>query len=158
MFYVYCGELCKTKFTTQINLHHTVKSWFCVSFHLQLILNFPLMLCSNLTAEISGFNGKLSSCNSIHVVASSAHNCITWLNTHHSQRKCTSKSSYASGFFFINSKSDSTISFTKSLNVTLGFQPNFSRALLGSPKSRSTSVGRKYFGFTFTLIIPVSFS
>jgi len=39
------------------------------------------MFSSNLTAEISGCNGKLSSCNSMHVVASSAHNCIIWLNT-----------------------------------------------------------------------------
>ena len=41
-----------------------------------------------------------------------------------------------------NLRSSSTISFTRPSNVVLGSQPSCSRALAGSPKSKSTSAGR----------------
>ena len=41
-----------------------------------------------------------------------------------------------------NFRSSSTISFTRSSNVVPGSQPSCSRALAGSPNSKSTSAGR----------------
>src|SRR3954452_16406036 len=44
---------------------------------------------------------------------------------------------------FSSSMSASTISLTSSLKVVLGCQPSCLRALLASPTSKSTSVGRR---------------
>ena len=48
------------------------------------------------------------------------------------------------------SRSASTIRRTSSLKVTFGCQPSWALALAGSPRSRSTSAGRKYLESTFT--------
>lgn len=45
-------------------------------------------------------------------------------------------------FIFCSTKSDSTIISTSCSNSTRGFHPSFSRALVGSAISRSTSAGR----------------
>ena len=42
-----------------------------------------------------------------------------------------------------SSRSLATMSFTSCAKLVFGFQPSFCRALLASPTSRSTSVGRK---------------
>src|SRR5687768_15899723 len=52
-----------------------------------------------------------------------------------------------------SARSASTMSLTRSLNVVVGFQPSRSRALLASPMSRSTSVGRRYFLSTTTYFV-----
>ena len=63
-----------------------------------------------------------------------------------------------------NLTSDLTIVFTKSSKEVLGFHPNSFLAFVESPKSSSTSVGRKYLGsilITISLVsalLPTSFT
>src|SRR5690606_41606139 len=52
------------------------------------------------------------------------------------------RSHYAPRLAFCSARSWSTIIATSSWNVTLGFHPSFSRALVASPMRRSTSAGR----------------